>query len=96
MNLSLTSRKKACTCNEPIEMKERRHNYIPQAFVWHGHCFRVHAVEHCWTELKRSAHKGRLCFLVRCAEGTFELQQNLATNTWHLSRARWSDREKAQ
>jgi len=81
--------------NEPIEIKERRHGYIPQAFLWHGHCYRVHAVERCWTVLKRRQHKSRLCFSVRCAEGTFEVHQDLATNTWHLSRAQWHEKESA-
>ena len=96
MNLSLIGRKDFCVYNEPIEMRERRHGYIPQAFLWHGHCYRVHAVERCWTVLKRRQNEGRLCFLVRCAEGTFEVHQDLATNTWHLSKARWHERENAQ
>jgi hypothetical protein len=33
---------------------------------------------------------------VRCAEGTFEVHQDLAANTWHLSKARWHERENAQ
>jgi hypothetical protein len=93
MNLRLIGRKDFHVYNEPILMKERRHEYIPQAFLWHGHCYRVHSVERCWTVLKRRQHKGRLCFLLRCAEGTFEVHQDLAANTWHLSRARWHEEE---
>jgi len=79
------------TYNEPIEIRERRHGYIPQAFLWHGRCYHVHAVERCWTVLGRRRENGRLCFLVRCAEGVFEVYQNLTTNTWHLSKAEWCD-----
>lgn len=85
-------RQKSRVYNEPIEMKERRHGCIPQAFLWHGHCYRIHAVERCWTVLRRRRDTGRICFLVRCAEGTFEVYQNLASNTWHLHKAQW-DRE---
>ncbi len=82
--------------DEPIEMKERRHGYIPQAFLWHGHRYCVHAVERCWTVLKRRRRNaGRLCFLVHCAEGTFEIYQNIAANTWHLSRTQWRKKKNS-
>jgi len=91
MNLNLIRRKNFHVYNEPIEMR-----YIPQAFLWHGHCYRVHAIERCWTVLKRRQHGRRLCFEVHCAEGTFEVHQDLATNTWHLSRARWREKGNAR
>jgi hypothetical protein len=81
--------------NEPIEMKERRHRLMPQAFVWHGHCYRVHAVERCWTIRKRGNGMGRLHFRVRCAEGVFEVYQNLNTNTWHVHSAWWREGARA-
>ena len=81
--------RKSRVYNEPIEMKERRHGCIPQAFLWHGHCYHIHAVERCWTDLGWRRDAGRMCFLVRCAEGTFELYQNLTSNTWHLHKALW-------
>jgi hypothetical protein len=90
MRLSLP-RRKNYIYNEPIEIKERRHGYIPQAFLWHGHCYRIHAVERCWTVPKRLPDIGRLCFLVRCAEGTFEVYQKLDTNTWHVHKAHWNN-----
>ena len=93
MNLGFIGRRAERVYDEPIDVRERRHGYIPQAFLWHGHCFRVHAVERCWTVLRRRQDHARLCFLLRCAEGTFEVQQDLGSNTWHLSRARWSDGE---
>jgi hypothetical protein len=89
MRLSLVSHRHRIY-NEPIDMKERRHGYIPQTFLWHGHCYRIHAVERCWTVLKRRPGMGRLCFLVRCAEGTFEVYQNLTTDTWHVHKAQWN------
>jgi len=79
----------AAVYNEQIEMRERRHNYFPKAFLWHGHCYRVDAVERCWTVQKYRRDTARLCFLVRCAEGKFEVYQNLSTNTWHVHRAEW-------
>ena len=88
MRLDMLTRR-AAVYNEPIDVTERRHNYFPLAFRWHGHCYRVHAVERCWTVQKLRRDAARLCFLVRCAEGKFEVYQNLATNTWHLHRAEW-------
>ena len=96
MNLSLTRRSKRKVLDEPIEVKERRHSFMPQAFMWHGHCYRVHAVERCWTVLKRRRSEGRLCFLVRCAEGMFEVHQDLLTNTWHLRTAQWHQKQNAK
>jgi len=44
--------------------------------------------ERCWTvsrgRLRRRVQ--RLCFRVRCAEGTFDLYQDLVGNTWHLEK----------
>jgi len=96
MKLSLLQRAKARVYNEPIEIKERRHGIFPQAFLWHGRCYRVHAVQRCWTVMRRQRGKARLCFLVNCAEGTFEVHQHLASNTWHLSTARWQNPRPAE
>jgi hypothetical protein len=76
-------------------MKERRYGYGPKVFQWRGHCYFVHHVERCWTLRKRRIrNEGWLCFLVRCAEGKFLVYQDLAANTWHLSRARRRKRMK--
>jgi len=91
MKLDWINQRRFCTYNEPIDMRERRHGYIPNVFVWHGHSYHVHAVERCWTVPGRRRDVGRLCFLLRCAEGVFEVYQNLTSNTWHLRRAQWCD-----
>jgi hypothetical protein len=84
MALSMVGRKIHRAVDEPVEMRKRRYGYFPQVFLWHGHCYRVHAVERCWTVVPRPHLGGRLCFRVRCAEGTFELYQDLHANTWHV------------
>lgn len=66
--------------NEPIAMLEKRFGYFPRVFLWHGHCYDVEAVERCWT------HPTRHYFRVRCAEGIFDLYQDVRINTWHLER----------
>jgi hypothetical protein len=96
MILGLVHRDKSRVNNEPIEIKERRYGFVPQSFLWHGRRYRVHAVERCWSVGKRRWDGGRLCFLLRCAEGTFEVHQNLATNTWHVTKARWHAGERAR
>lgn len=85
-----------------IQMDKKRFGYFPQQFTWQGRRYDVHAVERCWTvSRKRLGNKvERLCFRVRCATpnvqdhwsaqavlaGTFDVYQDLKTNTWHLER----------
>jgi len=73
---------------EAIEMQARRFSYFPRTFMWRGHRFNVCAVERCWTTgtRQRDGRVQRHYFRVRCAEGTFELFQNLIHNTWHVAR----------
>ncbi len=75
-------------CNEPIEVQKKRFGYFPQIFLWRGHRYHVHSVERCWTVTRGRLRRRvkRLCFRVRCAEGTFDLYQDLVGNTWHLER----------
>lgn len=76
------------TYNEPIEVQKKRFGYFPQTFMWRGHRYDVRAVERCWTITKGRWQRRvqRLCFRVRCAEGTFDLYQDLVGNTWHLEK----------
>ncbi len=71
---------------EPIDMRERRHGYFPQTFIWRGHRYDVQAVERCWT-VSRPGWGGRVeqhRFRVRCREGAFEIYQDVRQNTWHI------------
>jgi hypothetical protein len=74
--------------NEPIEIQKKRFGYFPQIFLWRGQRYDVRAVERCWTISRGRLRQRiqRLCFRVRCAEGTFDLYQDLGGNTWHLER----------
>jgi hypothetical protein len=83
-------------------MDEKRFGYFPKQFTWRGRRYDVHAVERCWTVSRRRLGNKveRLCFRVRGAalgngeyrpehsalEGTFELFQDLQTNTWHMGK----------
>ncbi len=73
---------------EAIDMRSRRFGYFPRVFVWRGHEFNVEAVERCWTTGSRreGGRMERHYFQVRCAEGTFNLYQDLRHNTWHIAR----------
>ncbi len=64
-----------------VEIEEKRFGYFPKAFCWRGKRYDVQAVERCWTIPRRTP---RLCFRVRCAEGTFDLFQDIRANTWRL------------
>lgn len=78
---------------EAIEVRERRHGYFPKSFIWRGRRYDVYAVERCWTVSRGNGGKRgtghaveRHYFRVRCAEGTFEVYQDVRHNTWHLQR----------
>jgi len=72
---------------EAIDMRARRFGYFPRTFVWQGREFQVEAVERCWTAASRrnSGKLDRHYFQVRCAEGTFNVYQDLTHNTWHIT-----------
>lgn len=72
---------------ENIRMTSKRFGYFPQSFVWRGQEYDVDAVERCWTISQRWLWEvSRHCFRVRCAEGRFELYQDVKKNTWHVDR----------
>lgn len=87
---------------EKIHMDKKRFGYFPQQFTWRGRRYDVQHVERCWTvSRKRLGNKvERLCFRVRGAavnrqnertpqvvlDGTFDLYQDLDTNTWRLEK----------
>ena len=72
---------------EAIDMRARRFGYFPRTFVWRGYEYQVEAVERCWTTAVRrnSDRMERHYFHVRCAEGTFNVYQDLRHNTWHIA-----------
>ncbi len=88
--------------HEKIYMDKKRFGYFPEQFTWRGRRYYVHGVERCWTvSRKRLGHRvDRLYFRVRGAavkgwgnesnravlEGTFDVYQDLNTNTWHLEK----------
>ena len=98
MTLSLFGSRKSATRSssrprggsEAIDMRARRFGYFPRTFVWRGYEYDVEAVERCWTTSarRRGGRIERHYFQVRCAEGRFDLYQDLAHNTWHIARRR--------
>lgn len=76
--------------NEAIDVMQHRWRYFPAVFRWRGRRYQVDAVERSWlvpAQGWRRPHDRRF-FQARCAEGTFELYQDLKTGTWHLRRVR--------
>jgi hypothetical protein len=71
---------------EPIDMKELRFGYFPQAFMRRGRVYAVRAVERCWTVSRRRGNVQRHCFRVRCREGTFDLYRDMRYGNWFLQR----------
>lgn len=76
--------------DEAIEMQRRRFQYFPSQFLWRGHRYVVQKVDRCWSVSRRSwgGRIERHCFAVTCEEGTFELHQELRTNSWRVHSAR--------
>ena len=68
---------------EAIWMRQRKFKYFPQLFTWHGHNYRVEAVERTWST-QRGDQIQRHYFKCRCAEGTFTVFQDVKSNTWQV------------
>ncbi len=71
------------TGREAVEIQEKRFGYFPKRFLWHGQSYEVQAVERCWTSRRGTP---RLCFRVKCAEGSFNLFQDVRLNSWEVMR----------
>jgi len=80
--------------DETVDIKQKRFRYFPRVFHWRGQHYRVESVQRCWTVVRRGWRRRieRHFFHVRCAEGEFELFQDVQTGTWHLRRARFDSR----
>ena len=87
--------------HEKILMEEKRLGYFPERFTWRSRQYRVCSVDRCWTVSRRrlGSRVDRMYFRVRCAsrglaerkgqavrQGTFDVYQDLNTNTWHLEK----------
>jgi len=69
--------------SERINLLARSHGYFPAAFRWRGRRFDVTAVEKCWTVQRPAV---RRMFRVRCAAGSFVLEQCVASDSLRVSR----------
>lgn len=76
--------------DEPVEMMQRRLGHFPRVFRWRGQRFQVEAVKRRWTVVRRGRKRRieRHFWQIQCAEGDFELFQDIGNGTWHLRRAR--------
>lgn len=75
-----------------VEMEAKRFGYFPQTFVWRGRRFEVQAVERCWSIEQRWVWNiVRNCFRVTCAEGSFDLSQNIKNGTWRVDKFEKAD-----
>ncbi len=72
---------------EHVDMLARQYGYFPAAFRWRGRRFDVTAVDKCWTVQRPAA---RRLFRVRCAAGSFVLEQSVVDDSWQVSRWPWA------
>lgn len=73
--------------SERINLLARSHSYFPAAFRWRGRRFDIIAVQKCWMVRRPVV---RRMFRVRCAAGSFLLEQSVADDTWQVSRWPWA------
>ena len=78
--------------DDAVELIQRRFQYFPDVFRWRGRRYRVQSVRRCWTSSGHGWRRraARHYFQVECAEGDFELYQDVEDGTWHLRRARFA------
>ena len=76
--------------HEPVRVVQKRYGYSPQVFLWHGRAYRAIKIEDSWTVSRRGPFNRleRLYFRIRCAEGVFDLFQDVLSNTWYVERFR--------
>lgn len=76
-------------CDEPIEMIERRCNFLPQRFCWRGVSWRVRAVVHVWERPGRLWRPARRYFEVVCGrDARFVLVHDVQLGAWYTD---WVD-----
>jgi hypothetical protein len=76
--------------DEAVDMAARRFQYFPRVFRWRGRRYEVETLKRSWTVVRPGWRRRvqRRYFEVSCAEGSFELYQDLASGAWYLRRAR--------
>lgn len=74
---------------DPIWLREKRFNYLPQQFVWRGVAHRVHRVERAWSAPATRQHPPRHYFRVRCLDDhVYQIFQDVRLNAWFVERSR--------
>ncbi|GIV97221.1 MAG: hypothetical protein KatS3mg057_1878 [Herpetosiphonaceae bacterium] len=72
---------------EPIDLREKRFNYLPARFMWRGEQHRIRRVERVWSRPGRGARSPRTYFRVRCYnDKVFDIFQDVRLNAWYLER----------
>ncbi len=72
---------------EPILLREKRFNYLPQRFLFRGAEQQVRNTERTWEVAARRGRNARRYFQVRCANGEmFRLVHDVVLNAWFAER----------
>ena len=76
--------------HESILITQKRFGFFPEAFLWRGKVYQVISIEECRTVSRHSlfCRVERSYFRARCAEGIFELFQDVLSNTWHVEKVK--------
>jgi hypothetical protein len=73
--------------NEPILVRKKRYNYLPQQFLWRGVEHWVHLVERAWSAPATRQQPPRHYFRVRCLdEHVYNIFQDVGLNAWFVER----------
>lgn len=76
--------------DEAVDVVGRRFQYFPRVFRWRGRRYEVEAMKRSWI-VSRPGWRGRVqrrYFEAHCAQGAFELYQDLTAGGWYLRRAK--------
>jgi len=70
---------------EPIELREKRFNFLPACFISHGEPHRIWRVEEIWSRPARWRRPPRNYFRVRCVDNqVYQIVQDLRINAWYV------------
>lgn len=72
---------------EPILLRKKLYNYLPNQFLWRGVNHRVHRVERAWSAGGTRQRPPRHYFRVRCIDNSvWNLFQDVRLNAWYVER----------
>lgn len=65
----------------------KRHNYLPERFIWRGMAHTIARIEQIWSANGRRSTPSRHYFRVRCGDNrVYKIFQDIRLNAWYVER----------